>query len=127
MAITKPSALTHTTPLSLPSLPAVRHPQPLSTIPGPLIPLDELFPPSTPPLLPLLLLEDALPVLLVPPPPPEPFVAPPSPALPELLLGEPVHTPDMQAPPAQGEPSALAGLVQAPVVGSQEPASWHWS
>ena len=30
-------------------------------------------------------------------------------------------------PSVQGVPSAWAGLVQAPVAGSQVPAVWHWS
>src|SRR5438477_559625 len=30
-------------------------------------------------------------------------------------------------PSSQGAPSSLAGLLQAPVVGSQVPAVWHWS
>src|SRR5436190_1619958 len=30
-------------------------------------------------------------------------------------------------PSVQGVPSAMAGLVQAPVAGSQVPAVWHWS
>src|SRR5437667_319857 len=34
-----------------------------------------------------------------------------------------VHT----LPSVQGVPSAWAGLVQAPVAGSQVPAVWHWS
>ena len=47
---------------------------------------------------------------------------------------EPVHVPAMQLslcvqalPSLQLEPSLLAGLVQAPVVGLQVPAEWHWS
>src|SRR5205809_2877418 len=30
-------------------------------------------------------------------------------------------------PSLQGAPSALAGLLQAPVAGLQVPAVWHWS
>src|SRR5436305_10927637 len=32
-----------------------------------------------------------------------------------------------ELPSVQGVPSAWAGLVQAPVAGSQVPAVWHWS
>jgi hypothetical protein len=37
-------------------------------------------------------------------------------------------SPLVQALPSlQGVPSATDGFVQAPVVGSQVPAAWHWS
>jgi hypothetical protein len=46
----------------------------------------------------------------------------------------PVHAPAWQVsvrvqelPSLQAAPSGLAGLEQAPVAGSQVPASWHWS
>src|SRR3989442_625567 len=46
----------------------------------------------------------------------------------------PVHTPAWQEsvrvqalPSLQAAPSGFAGLEQAPVAGSQVPASWHWS
>ncbi|TMA94472.1 MAG: hypothetical protein E6J77_03570 [Deltaproteobacteria bacterium] len=31
------------------------------------------------------------------------------------------------SPSSQAEPSALSGLEQMPLAGSQTPASWHWS
>jgi hypothetical protein len=46
----------------------------------------------------------------------------------------PVHTPATQVsvwvqalPSLQAVPSAAAGFVQVPLVGSQVPATWHWS
>src|SRR5438034_1351765 len=46
----------------------------------------------------------------------------------------PVHVPSLHAsvrvqafPSSQVVPSALSGLEQRPIAGSQTPASWHWS
>ncbi len=57
-----------------------------------------------------------------------------SPAAEQSFGVPPVHTPFWQvsslvqgSPSSQPVPSALAGLVHAPVAGSQPPASWHWS
>jgi hypothetical protein len=52
----------------------------------------------------------------------------------EQSFGVPWHAPSWQtsslvhgSPSSQLVPLALAGLVHLPVVGSQTPASWHWS
>jgi hypothetical protein len=50
-------------------------------------------------------------------------VTPAPPQTPLLHLSPPVHA----LPSLHGVLSALAGFEQTPLVGSQLPASWHWS
>src|SRR5262249_38261528 len=52
----------------------------------------------------------------------------------EQSRGEPPQTPAVQtsltvqnSPSSHAEPSALSGLEQMPLAGSQVPATWHWS
>src|SRR5262249_18631071 len=52
----------------------------------------------------------------------------------EQSRGEPPQTPAVQmsptvqnSPSLHAEPSALSGLEQVPLAGSQVPATWHWS
>lgn len=64
------------------------------------------------------------------PPQPSSIAVPQTPAG-QVLVGVQVQMPLRQEPVAnpssQGVPSAFAGLVHVPVVGSQMPPSWHWS
>lgn len=91
-----------------------------------IVPPPELISPAVPPLSlvpplplvpPLSLVSPASPVTS--PPPDPPALVPPVPFETHLAF--------LQAPPVHGSPSFLAGLLQVPVVMSQDPDSWHSS